>query len=36
MDFQLGDTVPQTDMPDSNLDMKHSESDPGHRCTVEY
>jgi D-alanyl-D-alanine dipeptidase len=36
VDLQVGNTVPQTDMPDSDLDMKGFESDPGRRCTVEY
>jgi hypothetical protein len=37
VDLQLGNTVPQTDMPESDLDMKRFESDPGHLCTaVEY
>jgi hypothetical protein len=35
VDLQVGNTQ-QTDMPDSDLDMKGFESDPGHRCTVEY
>jgi|SRR6267154_734995 len=33
-DLPVGNTVPQADMPDSDLDMKRFESDPGHRCTV--
>jgi len=36
VDLQVGNTVPQTDMSDSDLDMKRFESDPGHLCTVEY
>jgi hypothetical protein len=36
VNLQLRNTVPQADMTDSDLDMKGSESDPGHQCTVEY
>lgn len=32
--LQLGNTVPQADMHDSDLDMRGSGPDPGHRCTV--
>jgi len=34
VDLHLGNTLPETDIPDSGLDMKSCESD--HQCTVEY
>jgi hypothetical protein len=37
VNLQLGDTVPERDMPDSDPDMKKRlEYDPGHRCTVDF